>query len=69
MNDLQHLPAEEYGPVLVTLNPPMEPACGTVAARFRYDHPVLNTEASGHLYTFVTAPMPFDHRPSYLKNK
>ncbi|KIK92424.1 hypothetical protein PAXRUDRAFT_829965 [Paxillus rubicundulus Ve08.2h10] len=45
MNDLQHLPIEEYGPVLVTLNPPIEPVHGTIAARFRYDHPVLNAEA------------------------
>ncbi|KAF9220868.1 FAD/NAD(P)-binding domain-containing protein [Gyrodon lividus] len=45
MNDLQHLPADKCGPVLVTLNPPVELARGAVAARFRYDHPVLNTEA------------------------
>lgn len=35
-----------YGPVLVTLDPPAEPASGTVAARLQYDHPVLNTEVS-----------------------
>ncbi|KIJ64659.1 hypothetical protein HYDPIDRAFT_181869 [Hydnomerulius pinastri MD-312] len=50
MNILQRLSAEQYGPVLVTLNPPTEPARGTVAARFRYDHPVLNDEASSRLF-------------------
>ena len=46
VNLLQHLPESTYGPVLVTLNPPAEPARGTVAARFQYDHPILNTEVS-----------------------
>ncbi|KAH7923353.1 FAD/NAD(P)-binding domain-containing protein [Leucogyrophana mollusca] len=45
MNDLQHLSEEEYGPVLVTLNPPMEPDEDKVASRFSYDHPVLNSQA------------------------
>ncbi|KAH7885530.1 hypothetical protein F5I97DRAFT_1937701 [Phlebopus sp. FC_14] len=46
LNELQHLPEEKYGPILVTLNPPQEPEPESVIARFRYDHPVLNREAS-----------------------
>ncbi|KAJ7454077.1 amine oxidase [Mycena galericulata] len=45
MNDLQHIPETKYGPVLVTLNPPFEPRDGTVAGRYRYDHPVLDAQA------------------------
>ncbi|KAF8582834.1 FAD/NAD-binding domain-containing protein [Ramaria rubella] len=45
MNDLQHISEDDYGPVLVTLNPPFEPRPGTVVGRYPYDHPVLNAEA------------------------
>jgi len=45
MNDLQHISEEQYGPVLVTLNPPMEPLKDKTIVRFRYDHPVLDAEA------------------------
>ncbi|KAJ7028413.1 FAD/NAD(P)-binding domain-containing protein [Mycena alexandri] len=45
MNDLQHIPEAKYGPVLVTLNPPFEPREGTLAGRYRYDHPVLDAGA------------------------
>ncbi|KAJ6622547.1 FAD/NAD(P)-binding domain-containing protein [Mycena sp. CBHHK59/15] len=45
MNDLQHIPESKYGPVLVTLNPPFEPSEGTVAGRYKYDHPVLDANA------------------------
>ena len=44
MNLLQHIPEDKYGPVLVTLNPPYEPQPGTIAGRWRYDHPVVSAE-------------------------
>jgi hypothetical protein len=44
MNDLQHIYEEQYGPVLVTLNPPMEPLKHKTIGRYRYDHPVLDRE-------------------------
>ncbi|KAK7048948.1 amino-oxidase domain-containing protein [Favolaschia claudopus] len=47
MNDLQHIPLRKFGPVLVTLNPPFEPRDGTLAGRYRYDHPVLDAQADG----------------------
>jgi hypothetical protein len=44
MNLLQHISEDKYGPVLVTLNPPYEPQPGTIAGRWRYDHPVVSAE-------------------------
>src|ERR1700722_2877936 len=44
MNDLQHISEEIYGPVLVTLNPPMHPQADKVIGRYDYAHPVLNAE-------------------------
>ncbi|GJE88773.1 hypothetical protein PsYK624_048590 [Phanerochaete sordida] len=45
MNDLQHLAEEGYGPILVTLNPPFDPAPAKVVAKFKYDHPVIDSQA------------------------
>ncbi|KAI0372269.1 FAD/NAD(P)-binding domain-containing protein [Pilatotrama ljubarskyi] len=45
MNELQHLPMEKHGPVLVTLNPPFDPAPELEFGRYKYDHPVLSGEA------------------------
>ncbi|KAF7977188.1 hypothetical protein HWV62_4429 [Athelia sp. TMB] len=45
MNDLQHISEEKYGPVLVTLNPPVEPAPEKTAGAWEYAHPVLDAEA------------------------
>ncbi|KAL1741427.1 hypothetical protein HDZ31DRAFT_45464 [Schizophyllum fasciatum] len=58
MNELQHIPYDRYGPVLVTLNSPrdrgpaagavvgpFEPAAGTVVGRWTYEHPVLDAKA------------------------
>ncbi|EAU86305.1 amine oxidase [Coprinopsis cinerea okayama7 len=45
MNDLQHIPESKWGPVLCTLNPPLEPAPDKVVGRWRYDHPVLDSKA------------------------
>ncbi|KAF7308430.1 Amino-oxidase domain-containing protein [Mycena chlorophos] len=45
MNDLQHISEKKHGPVLVTLNPPFEPREGTLAGRWKYDHPVLDANA------------------------
>lgn len=43
MNHLQHLSTDQ--PMLVTLNPVVEPAAGTVHASFLYDHPLFTPEA------------------------
>lgn len=45
MNDLQHISEKKHGSILVTLNPPFEPQADTIAGRWAYDHPVLNSEA------------------------
>ncbi|KAF5377876.1 hypothetical protein D9615_006709 [Tricholomella constricta] len=45
MNDLQHISESKYGPVLVTLNAPFEPRKELIAGRWRYDHPVLDSNA------------------------
>lgn len=44
MNDVQHIPERKYGPVLVTLNPPFEPAEDKIRGRWKYDHPVLDSK-------------------------
>ena len=43
MNDLQHLPEKDHGPVLVTLNPPFEPQSDLIAGKYKYEHPVLDS--------------------------
>ncbi|KAF7308922.1 Amino-oxidase domain-containing protein [Mycena kentingensis (nom. inval.)] len=45
MNQLQHISEKQYGPVLVTLNPPFEPDASTVGGRWKYDHPVLDANS------------------------
>lgn len=45
MNHLQHIPEDQFGPVLVTLNPPFEPRPETVTGRWSYTHPVVSSEA------------------------
>ncbi|KAH9851833.1 FAD/NAD(P)-binding domain-containing protein [Lenzites betulinus] len=45
MNELQHLSPEKHGTVLVTLNPPFDPAPELVMGRYKYDHPILSLEA------------------------
>ena len=45
MNDLQHISEEEFGPVLVTLNPPFDPDPEKTVGRYSYDHPILDTAA------------------------
>jgi hypothetical protein len=44
MNLLQHYRVEEFGPVLVTLNPPFEPRPETIRGRWAYDHPILDSQ-------------------------
>ncbi|KAG1735192.1 hypothetical protein EDB19DRAFT_1896310 [Suillus lakei] len=41
----KHLPEDLHGPVLVTLNPPADPDATKTAARFAYDHPILDAKA------------------------
>ncbi|TRM60581.1 hypothetical protein BD626DRAFT_407170 [Schizophyllum amplum] len=38
-------PPAKYGPVLVTLNSPFEPAAEKVVGRWKYEHPVLDAQA------------------------
>ncbi|TFY55666.1 hypothetical protein EVG20_g9232 [Dentipellis fragilis] len=45
MNDLQHIPLEAHGPVLVTLNAPRDPAHSKFVSRIAYAHPVLDAQA------------------------
>lgn len=45
MNILQHISEKEYGPVLLTLNPPFEPRKETVVARYQYEHPIIDANA------------------------
>ncbi|KAI5123464.1 hypothetical protein M0805_008834 [Coniferiporia weirii] len=45
MNDLQHISEKKHGTVLVTLNPPFEPREETIAGRWAYEHPILDSEA------------------------
>jgi predicted NAD/FAD-binding protein len=45
MNILQHIPMEKFGPVLVTLNPIVEPDPKTVQGRWIYEHPLYNSAA------------------------
>lgn len=57
MNDLQHIPESQYGPVLVTLNPPFQPKEDTIQGRYRYEHPVLDAKASSpHVYIPIIHP-------------
>ncbi|KAI0720581.1 FAD/NAD(P)-binding domain-containing protein [Cerioporus squamosus] len=45
MNDLQHLPMDAHGPILVTLNPPFDPEPSLEFGRYKYEHPILSAEA------------------------
>ena len=60
MNTLQHLDEERHGPVLVTLNPPFEPAPDKVVGRWKYEHPVLDAKVSplARPCTLSTDPAP-----------
>lgn len=40
MNELQHIPEDKFGPVLVTLNPLQEPDPALTQGRFEYAHPL-----------------------------
>ncbi|PSS00526.1 amine oxidase [Coniella lustricola] len=43
MNILQHIPADTFGHVLVTLNPLHEPKASTIQGRYEYEHPLYNS--------------------------
>ncbi|KAL0961180.1 hypothetical protein HGRIS_006152 [Hohenbuehelia grisea] len=45
INQLQHISEKKYGPVLVTLNPPVEPDKDKVVGRYNYEHPVIDSQA------------------------
>jgi predicted NAD/FAD-binding protein len=45
MNILQHLPEDEYGPVLVTMNPGQPPRPELVQGKYTYTHPLYTTES------------------------
>jgi predicted NAD/FAD-binding protein len=42
MNLLQSIPEADFGPVLVTLNPPFEPKPELVAKEYWYEHPLFS---------------------------
>lgn len=42
MNLLQSIPETDFGPVLVTLNPPFEPKPELVAKEYWYEHPLFS---------------------------
>lgn len=46
MNLLQSISEKEFGPVLVTLNPPFEPKPELVAKEYWYEHPLFSELAS-----------------------
>lgn len=45
MNNLQHIPEDEFGPVLVTLNPVFRPKEETIQGEWDYSHPAFTPEA------------------------
>lgn len=45
MNNLQHMPESEFGPVLVTLNPLHRPAEDTIQGEWRYAHPQFTPDS------------------------
>ncbi|TIA62804.1 FAD/NAD(P)-binding domain-containing protein, partial [Aureobasidium pullulans] len=45
MNLLQHIPESKFGPVLVTMNPPHEPAPEKTQGKFIYRHPLYTPAA------------------------
>jgi hypothetical protein len=46
MNYVQHLPAEKYGNIFITLNPPYTVDPDTVFRRIMYEHPVIDGKVS-----------------------
>lgn len=46
MNLLQSIPETDFGPVLVTLNPPFEPKAELVAKEYWYEHPLFSESVS-----------------------
>ncbi|KAJ3731034.1 FAD/NAD(P)-binding domain-containing protein [Lentinula guzmanii] len=67
MNDLQHISEKEHGPVLVTLNPPFEPASNF--GRYSYDHPVLDGKAvqAQNLMSQIQGKRNISYAGAYLK--
>ncbi|PWI65846.1 hypothetical protein PCL_05574 [Purpureocillium lilacinum] len=45
MNTLQHIPTEQFGHVLVTLNPLHQPSPALTQGRFHYSHPLYTSRA------------------------
>ncbi|UNI15299.1 Cytochrome c oxidase assembly protein cox11, mitochondrial [Purpureocillium takamizusanense] len=45
MNTLQHIPKDQFGHVLVTLNPLHEPTPALTQGRFDYSHPIYTSKA------------------------
>ncbi|KAK1236106.1 hypothetical protein PQX77_000650 [Marasmius sp. AFHP31] len=69
MNALQHISEKEYGPVLVTLNPPFKPAPEKTIGRYQYDHPVLDANAvrAQSLITSIQGKRSISYAGAYLK--
>lgn len=54
MNCLQSISEDIFGPVLVTLNPPFEPAKEMVAGKWQYMHPLFTEEVRPSLDTLLS---------------
>ncbi|KAJ8087696.1 hypothetical protein PM082_006532 [Marasmius tenuissimus] len=69
MNALQHISEKKYGPVLVTLNPPFQPAPEKTIGRYQYDHPVLDANAvrAQSLITSIQGRRSISYAGAYLK--
>jgi len=46
MNNLQSLPVEKHGPILVTLNPPFEVDPKKTVGKYQYEHPMYSAAVS-----------------------
>ena len=46
MNNLQHIPEKEFGPVLVTLNPLVKPRDEVTYGSWEYSHPQFTTKVT-----------------------
>lgn len=56
MNILQSIAVEEFGPVLVTLNPPFPPHKSKTAGSWTYEHPLYTEEVGPRLYLYHVPP-------------
>lgn len=70
MNLLQSIDEKVHGPVLVTLNPPFEPAADKIAGEWSYDHPLYTEKVHSSLSpsSFLIFRYPYISSTSHLSN-